>query len=193
LPHLIRIALIHAQFETIHPFRDGNGRMGRALITLYLVSKGLIEKPLLYLSFYLKRFRSEYYDVLMSVRNDGDWEKWAKFFIEGVIQVSEEASSTAKEIIELKTELTEAIYQSDIQSKLSLKLLDTLFLYPKTKISYLAAKMNVSSETIRKLIKEFETLGIVVVSDDKERYKTYSFERYLKIIRGGTEIEEGGF
>ena len=193
LPHLIRIALIHAQFETIHPFRDGNGRMGRALITLYLVSKKLIEKPLLYLSFYLKRFREEYYDLLMAVRNDGDWEGWAKFFIEGVIQISAEAANTAREIIDLKTELTEVIYRSSIQSKLSLKLLDTLFLYPKAQVRSLAEKMGVSSETVRKLVKGFEELGILVESAEKERYKSYSFEMYLKIIRQGTEVEEGGF
>jgi Fic family protein len=91
IPVLIKIGLIHAQFETIHPFLDGNGRMGRLIITFYLVWKGILSKPLLYLSFYLKNNRSEYYDLLMKVRMEGAWEDWLKFFLKGVSETSQEA------------------------------------------------------------------------------------------------------
>ena len=91
MPLLIKVGLIHAQFETIHPFLDGNGRIGRLLITFLLCEKGILKLPLLYLSYYFKRYRSEYYDRLQAVRNRGDWEGWLKFFLRGVYEVAKEA------------------------------------------------------------------------------------------------------
>jgi Fic family protein len=102
IPPLVKIALIHAQFETIHPFLDGNGRVGRLLITFYLYWKGVLSKPLLYLSFYLKKNRAVYYDLLMKVRREGAWEDWIKFILVGVSETSQEAANTAREIIKLK-------------------------------------------------------------------------------------------
>ena len=99
IPSLIKIALIHAQFESIHPFLDGNGRVGRLLITFWLCSKKILSQPLLYLSYYFKRNRIEYYDRLMEVRKSGDWEGWIKFFLRGVSSVSDEATESAKLII----------------------------------------------------------------------------------------------
>lgn len=102
IPPLIKIALIHAQFETIHPFLDGNGRMGRLLITFWLCHQQILKQPLLYLSYYFKKNRTEYYDRLMDVRFKGAWEQWIKFFLKGISEVSKEATNSAKEIIELK-------------------------------------------------------------------------------------------
>ncbi len=109
-PPLVKIALMHAQFETIHTFLDGNGRIGRLLITFYLFWRNILSRPLLYLSFYLKKHRIEYYDYLMRVRLRGDWEGWLKFFLQGVIEVSEESAETAKEIITLKDKLLKNLF-----------------------------------------------------------------------------------
>ena len=114
IPPLVKIALIHAQFETIHPFLDGNGRVGRLLITFYLLWREILSKPLLYLSDYLKKNRNEYYDLLMKVRTEGDWERWIRFFLNGVSLTSEEASNTAREIIKLKDDMIMKIYQNSI-------------------------------------------------------------------------------
>lgn len=103
IPALIKISLIHSQFESIHPFLDGNGRMGRLLITFWLCHQGILSQPLLYLSYYFKKNRLEYYDRLMAVREKGDWEGWIKFFLKGVAITADEATATAKEIIQLKS------------------------------------------------------------------------------------------
>jgi Fic family protein len=129
-PVLIRIALIQAQFETIHPFIDGNGRIGRLLITFYLLWKGVLQKPLLYLSYYLKKNRAEYYDLLMKVRRDGDWETWVKFFLKGIAEVSDEATKTAREIIQLKENLIGLLCQQKIAGTYAIRLLDNLYLTP---------------------------------------------------------------
>src|SRR5208337_73349 len=104
LPALIHCGLAHAQFETIHPFLDGNGRVGRLLVTFLLCQKHALGRPLLYLSHYLKKHRAEYYDRLMAIRNDGDWEGWLKFFVRGVYEVSQEATETARQILGLREE-----------------------------------------------------------------------------------------
>ena len=109
LPRLIHCGLVHAQFETIHPFLDGNGRVGRLLITFLLCQQGILHRPLLYLSYYLKGRRSEYYDRLDAVRRDGDWEGWLKFFLRGVYQVSESATSTARAILNLREQHRQAV------------------------------------------------------------------------------------
>src|SRR4030043_1754286 len=127
IPPLVKIALIHAQVETIHPFLDGNGRVGRLLITFYLFCEGILFKPLLYLSFYLKKNRADYYDLLMKVRLKGTWEDWIKFFLNGVSEISEEAAKTAREVIRLKEELITKLYDNSISSVYGIKLIDLLF------------------------------------------------------------------
>ena len=102
VPILIKIGLVHAQFETIHPFLDGNGRVGRLLITFLLCQEGVLTQPVLYLSHYFKRYRMEYYDRLQRTRDLGDWESWIKFFLQGVAEVSEEATRTARAIVDLR-------------------------------------------------------------------------------------------
>jgi Fic family protein len=186
-PPLVKIALIHAQFETIHPFLDGNGRIGRLLITFYLFWKGILSKPLLYLSFYLKKKRSEYYDLLMKVRTEGAWENWIKFFLKGIGDTSEEAANTAREIIHLKEDLIRKLYESAVTSIYGVRLVDLLFETPLISVKEVIEKLNISKETANELVKKFERIDILKELTGKQRYKKFSFRQYIGIIARGTE------
>lgn len=187
IPPLVKIALIHAQFETIHPFLDGNGRMGRLLITFYLVWKDILSKPLLYLSFYLKNNRSQYYDLLMRVRTEGAWEEWIKFFLKGVSETSQEAADTAREIIKLKEDLILKMYENSISSIYAVKMLDFLFDRPLVSISEIVDKLNISTVSANELVRRFEKIGILKEITGKKRYKKYFFTRYVDVISRGTQ------
>jgi len=189
IPPLIKIALIHSQFETIHPFLDGNGRIGRLLITFYLFWEGILTKPLLYLSFYLKKNRAEYYDLLMKVRLEGAWEDWIKFFLNGVSETSEEAAKTAREVIQLKEELITKLHNNSISSVYGVKLIDLLFKTPLVSVKDISGKLNVSKEAANELVKKFEKIGILKEITGKQRYKKYSFKEYIDIIARGTKNE----
>jgi Fic family protein len=190
IPPLIKIAIIHAQFETIHPFLDGNGRIGRLLITFYLYWKGILEKPLLYLSFYLKKNKEEYYRRLMDIRMNGDWESWLKFFLKGVIEVSEEAAATAKEIIILKEKLAGKIISSHMGSTLAVKLSDLLFEKPIVSVSDVSVHLKVTRQSAVQLVKKFVQIGILKEITGKQRYRKYIFFEFIGIIARGTEIIE---
>ena len=189
IPPLIKIALIHSQFETIHPFLDGNGRIGRLLITFYLFWQGILSKPLLYLSFYLKKNRADYYDLLMKVRLKGTWEDWIKFFLNGVSEISEEAAKTAREVIRLKEELITKLYDNSISSVYGIKLIDLLFETPLVSVKDISGKLNISKESANELVKKFEKIGILKEITGKQRYKKYSFKQYIEIIARGTKSE----
>lgn len=186
IPVLVKIGLIHAQFETIHPFLDGNGRMGRLLITFYLVWKEILSKPLLYLSFYLKNYRSDYYDLLMKVRTEGAWEDWLKFFLKGVSDTSQEAVDTAREIIQLKEEITKRLYEHSVSSIHAIRLIDMLFETPIISNKNVVEELNVTAVTANKLVIKFEEIGILTEITGKKRYKKYLFEEYVDIISRGT-------
>lgn len=190
MPPLIKIALVHAQFETIHPFIDGNGRMGRLLITFYLYSMGILRKPLLYLSYYFKRNREMYYNYLMDVRMKGNWEEWIKFFLRGIVEISEESIESARAIDRLRTELTEVINELDgVSLANARRLLDQLFITPKVSRSTVAELLSVSKPTAGLLITKFkDDLGILEDTNEKSvRNKTYIFKKYLNILEVGTE------
>jgi len=189
IPPLVKIGLIHAQFETIHPFLDGNGRIGRLLITFYLFWKEILSKPLLYLSFYLKKKRPEYYDLLMKVRIDGAWEEWIKFFLKGISDTSEEAAKSAREIIQLKDKLMAELYKSSIASIYAVRLIDLLFETPLISIKEVIVKLNISKETANELVKKFEKIDILKEITGKQRYRKYSFKQYIEIIARGTRNE----
>ncbi len=189
IPPLVKIALIHSQFETIHPFLDGNGRIGRLLITFYLFWDGILTKPLLYLSFYLKKNRDEYYDLLMKVRLKGVWEDWIKFFLKGVSETSEEAAKTAREVIQLKENLLTKLHKNSISSVYSVKLIDLLFETPLVSVKDVSGKLNISKEAANELVKKFEKIGILKEITGKQRYKKYSFREYIDIIARGTKNE----
>lgn len=186
IPPLVKIALIHAQFETIHPFLDGNGRIGRLLITFYLVWREILSKPLLYLSIYLKNNRTEYYDLLMKVRTDGAWEDWVKFFLKGISETSQEAANTAREILTLKEDIISKLYENSISSIYAVKLVDLLFDRPLVSNQYIAYKLNISQVTASTLVNRFEDIGILNEVTGKKRYKMYLCTDYVEIISRGT-------
>jgi Fic family protein len=187
IPPLIKIALIHAQFETIHPYLDGNGRMGRLLITFYLCSTDNLLRPLLYLSYYLKKNKDKYYDLPNNIRTGGDWESWIHFFLKGVIEVSNNAIQTAKRIIELKETTIGILAEHNIGSVNAVQLVDYLFDHPMVTASQTAKDLDISIQTAISLLGKFEKAKIVVETTGKLRYKKYVFPSYLKIIYEGTQ------
>jgi len=188
IPPLVKIGLIHAQFETIHPFLDGNGRIGRLLITFYLYWKGILTRPLLYLSYYLKKYRGKYYDYLMKIRLEGDWLGWLKFFLQGVAEISLEAASSAKEIIGLKDTLSKELLRKKIGGAQAIKLLDMLFEKPLISVSDVVLKFKISRQAATQLVNKFSEAGILNEVSGKKRYRKYLFVDYIKIIARGTEI-----
>lgn len=187
IPSLIKIALIHAQFETIHPFLDGNGRMGRLLITFWLCSEKILTQPLLYLSYFFKSNRAEYYDRLMAVRKFGDWENWVKFFLKGVASVSDEATESAKLIIGLKEKYTKML--SNRTNNNYIKLLDHLFQSPFTTKNKAMELLKISYPTASNIIEEFIKSGILFdLTPEQQRNKKYCFIEYLEILNRGTEL-----
>ncbi|KUK53362.1 MAG: Uncharacterized protein XD78_1265 [Desulfotomaculum sp. 46_296] len=181
LPILIKVGLVHCQFETIHPFLDGNGRIGRLLITFLLCQQKIINSPLLYLSFYFKKNRTEYYDWLMKVRNKGDWEGWLKFFLKGIIEVSKQATRTARDILELQMKYKEKVIQS-INSPNALRLLDLLYLKPILTITEAANELDLSYPATSNLFERLISLGILKEKTARQRNKSFAFLDYLEIL-----------
>lgn len=187
LPALIKIALIHAQFESIHPFLDGNGRMGRLLITFWLCHEKILSQPLLYLSYYFKKNRTEYYDTLMNVRLNGDWESWIKFFLKGVASVSDEAANTAKDILALKADCENRL--SGTNNRNYMRLLELLFQYPSITKNEVSEHLGIAVPTAGRLVDDFCEYNILTdATPDKQRYKRYVFKSYVMLLNRGTEL-----
>jgi Fic family protein len=155
-PPLIKAGLVHAQFETIHPFLDGNGRVGRLLITFMLCHNKVIEKPLLYLSLYFKQFRDEYYDRLTAIRRDGDWEGWIKFYLQGIYEISRQATTTAKLIMDLQAEHRQIVNSLGKASPSAIRLLDILYQQPIVSVPFVSKKLGFSSPAARKAINNLD-------------------------------------
>ena len=173
IPPLIKIGLIHAQFETIHPCLDGNGRMGRLLITFWLCQQELLSKPLLYLSYYFKMNNMEYYDRLMAVRLNGDWEGWMKFFLKGLAEVSFGATETAKRILKMKEEHSKIISKKLRNPAHGHKLLEKLFEQPILTINTVAEIVGVSYPTANNMVNELQSLGILRSDPTIQRNRKY--------------------
>lgn len=187
IPSLIKIALIHAQFESIHPFLDGNGRVGRLLITFWLCYEKILTEPLLYLSYYFKSNRIEYYDRLMAVRKHGDWEGWVKFFLKGVAAVSDEATESAKLIINLKEHYSQIL--SAKSNNHYVQLFDKLFQHPFITKNDAVKLLNISYPTASSIIEEFVNLKILTdITPNQQRNKRYCFAEYVSILNRGTEL-----
>lgn len=182
LPPLVTSGLAHAQFETIHPFEDGNGRVGRLLITFLLMECGSIERPLLYLSVFLKAHRAEYYDRLSAVREDGDWEGWLRFFLRGVAETAEEASRTAKAIVDLREEHRRRLQQRAVHVG-ALRLLDSLFQLPLMNVKSAASVIENTYQTANRLMQEFEELGIVREITGYRRNRIFRYDPYLALFQ----------
>jgi len=183
VPHLIKIAIIHYQFETIHPFLDGNGRIGRLLITLYLLNKKLLQKPILYLSDYFEKNRVEYYDNLTRVRTKNDLENWLSFFLEGVIETAKSSIEAFNNINTLRNriELNQLINLGRKQ-KDAKKLIDVLYKNPIIDAKDVAQKLNIHIATANRLIKDFERLGILKELTGYKRNRIFAFEEYINIF-----------
>lgn len=182
LPDLIKIALIHYQFETIHPFSDGNGRVGRLLITLYLVSKGILKRPILYLSDYLESHRRNYYDRIMGVRFGDDVASWVKFFLEGIIVTAEKGTVALNDILALQKEYEEKIKGMGSRSANALKLIDTMYQNPFTDITKTASIIGQSFPTAKTLIDSLVEKGILSEITGGRRGKKYVLSKYINIF-----------
>ncbi|MGB7054519.1 MAG: helix-turn-helix domain-containing protein, partial [bacterium] len=165
---------------------DGNGRIGRLLTTFFLFAHNILTQPLLYLSYFLKKNRAEYYELLMQVRLKGDWESWVKFFLKGVDEVSQEAGSAAGEMIKLKQAIIDRLYQNHVSSIYAVKLIDLLFAKPIIDVRTITDEFKISKESGNELVKRFEQLGILRELTGKQRYKKYLFHEYTAIITRGT-------
>jgi Fic family protein len=181
VPHLIKIAIAHYQFETIHPFLDGNGRIGRLLITLYLVSNGLLKKPSLYLSDFIEKNKSAYYEALTRVRTDNDLIHWIKFFLEAVIVTANSGVKTFQNILSLKQEMDVLVVSFGKKAHNASKLIEFLYQRPIISISDIIEPLEVSKQTASVLVKEFEEKGILKEITGYERNKLFAFDRYLTI------------
>ncbi len=184
IPHLIRIAIAHYQFETIHPFLDGNGRIGRLLITLYLVSAGVLEKPLLYLSEFFEKNKTLYYDNLELVRTKNDIGQWLKFFLTGVIQTAENGESTLHKITDLKATIErEKILTMGKRAKQGSVLLHALFSKPVVTTKDVQNITGLSPKAANDLVQAFLTAGILKETTGYQRNRVFSFEDYLRLFR----------
>lgn len=183
VPHLVKIALIHYQFETIHPFLDGNGRIGRLLITLYLLDKGLLQKPTLYLSEFFERNRRDYYDNLMRVREKNDLRTWLEFFLVGVIETTESSISTFQKIIELRDriELTQLIRLGKKQQDAK-RLINELYKQPIVDTAYVSERLEIHASTANRLIKDFQDMGILEELTGYKRNRIFAFSEYINLF-----------
>lgn len=182
VPLLIRCGLAHAQFETIHPFLDGNGRVGRLLITLMLCEEGALSRPLLYLSVFLKAHRAEYYDRLTAIRQNGHWEPWLKFFLRGVSQTARAATRTAHDIVALRESHRTAL----LKNPKALKLLDSLFQQPMVSPNHIAAIVGCTHPTAVKLARDLEARGWLREVTGYERNRLYRYQPYLDLFHRET-------
>ena len=182
VPHLVRIAISHYQFETIHPFCDGNGRIGRLLITLYLVSQGLLTKPSLYLSDFFERHRASYYDALMAVRTSGDMTHWVRFFLTGVAETAAKGRDTFQQILALRTEVEGRMHELGRRGKTGLTLLKLLYRRPVVTVAEVARALGISAPTANTLVADFERLGVLRELTGYARNRVFAFETYLNLF-----------
>ena len=187
LPILVEAGLIHVQFETIHPFLDGNGRLGRLLITLLLCSKGALREPLLYLSLYFKENRDRYYDLLQRVRTHGAWEEWLAFFLEGTEITARSAAEAAKQILTLFAKDRDRIQTIGRAASSALRVHEYLQKKPLVGIGVVAEEFELSVPTVTAALDHLVRLGIAKEVTGKRRARIFGYSRYLKILSEGTE------
>jgi Fic family protein len=186
LPTLVRAGVAHVQFETIHPFLDGNGRVGRLLIALLLFETKVLSQPLLYLSLYLKEHRAEYYRLLDAVRREGDWEEWIDFFLEGVTMTAQSAVDTAHRMLRVFEEDAARVADLGRRAPNALRAFDAFRRRPVRNIAAIAATTGASLPTVSRAVESLVELGIVREITGRKRERAYCYGRYLEILNGGT-------
>lgn len=186
VPVLIKAALAHHQFETIHPFLDGNGRVGRLLITLLLCSERAISAPILYLSLFLKSNKDEYYRLLQSVREKGAWEAWLAFFFRGVLETSQQATDAAKQLLEITKKHRAAIEQGNLPASV-MRVFSHLLENPIATIPAVVNHLELTTPTVTAAFERLESLGILREVTGKSRGRIYAYDKYLNILKEGTE------
>lgn len=183
MPALVRIGLTHAQFESIHPFLDGNGRVGRLLITFLLCQQSILQSPVLYLSHFLKANRAEYYEHLQNIRDEGGWESWLKFFLRGVIEVSREATATARAIVGLReTDRQKIIDELGRVAGNALKVHESLFKFPLVSVNPIADFLGVSFTSANRLMERLVEIGILDEVTGNARNRVFSYVPYIRLF-----------
>jgi Fic family protein len=186
-PVLIKAALAHVQFETIHPFLDGNGRLGRLLITFVLCAEGALSEPMLYLSLYFKTHRPAYYDLLQKVRTEGDWESWLRFFLEGVAETATQAADTAKNILHLFASDRRRLESLGRQGGSALRVHQLLQKKPILSIQSAAKNLKLSVPTVTTAVARLRKLNILKETTGRQRNRLFVYQKYLDILNEGTE------
>jgi Fic family protein len=187
LPPLIKAGLLHVQFETIHPFLDGNGRLGRLLITLYLCSHKVMQQPLLYLSLYFKSHRADYYRLLQEVRENGAWEAWLEFFLDGVASTGNEAFNAATRIQRLIGQDREKIAAKSKAASSVLRVHEIMQTAPFLTVAKASTQAGLTKPTINGAFEQLHKLGIVEAVTKKQRGRVYAYREYLAILNEGGE------
>lgn len=182
VPELIRIAISHYQFETIHPFLDGNGRIGRLLIALYLVSKGLLYRPCLYVSDHLEKHRAAYYDALTAVRTRGDLAGWVKFFLVAINETAKKGVKTFQAIHQLREKTTNQLQSLGRRAANATRVVDSLYLRPVTTSGSLAARLDLSQATSDRILADLQHIGIVAEMTGKRRNRVFYFKEYFHLF-----------
>ena len=190
-PPLLKAALAHVQFETIHPFLDGNGRLGRLLIALQLAADGLMREPLLYLSLYFKEHRQTYYQLLNAVRLSGDWESWLEYFADAVVASATQAATSAKRLLELATADGRRIEGLGRAAASVLAIHRALQRQPLATASSLATATGLTPATVNKSLAHLERLGVVAELTRKQRGRVFSYMRYVEILNEGMDLPGG--
>jgi Fic family protein len=188
LPILIKAALAHLQFETIHPFLDGNGRLGRLLITFLLCVDGVLSEPLLYLSLYLKARRGAYYELLQRVRTEGIWEEWIEFFLDGVIDTANQAAQTATRALTLFEQDRHRLHELGKAAGTAFRVHDHLRRYPLTTIRRAEADLRLSNPAVTSALENLSRLGTVREVTGRKRGRVFAYGRYLDLLNAGTEL-----
>ena len=182
LPPMVKVALIHAQFETIHPFLDGNGRIGRLLITALFEHWEVLSEPLLYVSGYLKQHQAEYYQRLSAIRTDGDWESWVTFFLEGVITAASDAEKHIIDVASLVAADRKRLLHSPKASPISYRLFEMLPMMPRFTIEHVRKQLDTSFPTATAAVKLLEDLGIVTEITGQKKNRSYSYQAYVELL-----------
>ena len=191
MPPLVRAGLAHVQFETIHPYLDGNGRIGRLLIALLLEHWGLLQAPLLYLSLFFKRHRGEYYRRLNAVRTEGDWEGWAYFFLDGVAQIADEAVASARELFAVVNADRVRVLGQNTTSISAARLFELLPKHPIITVATAMKRIETSKPTATRAIETLVAAGVLVETTGKKRDRSFAYQAYVDRLRTGTELERG--